>query len=86
MAGLAKAGRRSSYGTNLRLLQGISALEELQHVESVTDQNKWLFEVAWEVANKGKSASYRAVLSRLTYHLFTNLEVSESAENCSVAY
>lgn len=52
--------RSNSYGRNLRLLKGINPVDEEDHHEladvtkSPADQNKWLFEVAWEVANKGE--------------------------------
>lgn len=61
--------RSNSYGRNLRLLKGISPPEEdgtsyynnnynssngPTGARSAEKANKWLFEIAWEVANKGK--------------------------------
>lgn len=52
-------GRSNSYGRNLSLLKGINpAADDEDDLErelnSPAEQNKWLFEVAWEVANKGR--------------------------------
>ncbi|XP_067927802.1 glycogen [starch] synthase-like [Watersipora subatra] len=51
--------RSSSYGRNLKLLKGINPVasedfdgETSSGGRSPADQNKWLFEAAWEVANK----------------------------------
>ena len=51
-------GRSNSYGRNLALLKGINPAAETdydleQELNTPAEQNKWLFEVAWEVANKG---------------------------------
>lgn len=51
-------GRTGSYGKNLRLLKGLHIDDDDNEQElskEYADQNKWLFEVAWEVANKGNA-------------------------------
>ena len=58
--------RSNSYGRNLRLLKGASSVLDEDDTsadayfaapQSAAEQNKWLFEVAWEVANKGQFCS-----------------------------
>lgn len=60
MAGI--RSRSNSYGRNLHLLKGASPMtapaangsnDVFESPQTMSEQNKWLFEVAWEVANKG---------------------------------
>lgn len=50
--------RSNSYGRNLHLLKGVNPNQDEDIViaeKCAAEQNKWLFEVAWEVANKGEA-------------------------------
>lgn len=61
MASRSLRSRSNSYGKNLRLLKGLSLDDEQDTTDngkSYSEQNRWLFEIAWEVANKGTSIDF----------------------------
>lgn len=69
MAAHGLRARSSSFGKNLRMLKGIShddGDDVFEETPSVSDQNKWLFEVAWEVANKGEAPDLLVCWNKVT--------------------
>lgn len=52
-----KMRRSNSIAKNLRRLQGFDTQVEYDHGKSAEEEHRYLFEIAWEVANKGTDES-----------------------------